>query len=174
MFEVGEQRFGGKFTQFHSIVIPQLCHVTFVSHIAQILKLQWQTGIWAMWLTHKPKPGLAFQTTSFLYSSFFYVLLTTDGLYSSFSHLFYHFIYIANWFFMISTSKWIIYFAVYLLILWKSMNFQNWFYFWFTFTKENFPFKIVFSRTEHKMCSSFFVTLWHQILDCWTFMCLTC
>lgn len=99
MFEVGEQRFGGKFTQFHSAVIPQLCLVTFVSHIAQIINLQWQTGIWAKWLTHKSKPGLAFQTTSFLYSSFFYVLLTTDGAYSSFSHLFYHFIYITNLFF---------------------------------------------------------------------------
>lgn len=65
---------------------------------------------------------------------------------------------------MISTSKWIIYFAIYLLILWKSMNSQNWFL--FTFTKENFPFKIIFSRNEHKMCSSFFVNLCHQILDC--------
>lgn len=100
MFEVGEQRFGGKFTQFHSAVIPQLGLVTFVSHIAQIIKLQWQIGIWAMWLTHKSEPGLAFQTTSFLYSYFFYVLLTTDGIYSSFSHLFYHFIYITNLFFL--------------------------------------------------------------------------
>lgn len=145
-------------------LIPQLCLVTFVSHIAQIIKLQWQIGIWAVWLTNKSNPGLAFQTTSFLHS---FLFSSFDNWWCLFLILPYvlsfHIHYKLN-VFMISTSQWIIYFAVcwYCENQWTSKidstsDLPS--------PKRIFQFKIVFSHTEHKLCSSFFVNLCHQILD---------